>query len=150
MLGRRATVCRSLHFVFPYIDEVWEEFVPWVNPWDPVIRDGLPEMPWIDPGLLVSIAIGGALVALRDAYPYPTAKPPRFGDKEAAIVTRGIATALAAGVRDLQRDLASLSQVAEAGARRLEKAAKARPSKAATKTPTKAPTKPPARSTGKK
>lgn len=125
VLGRRATVCRSLHFVFPYIDEVWEEFVPWVNPWDPVIREGLPEMPWIDPGPLVSIALGGALVALREAYPWPTAKPPRFGEKEAAIVTRGIASALALGVRDLQRDLASLSQAVDAGAARIGKAAKA-------------------------
>jgi hypothetical protein len=133
VLGRRATVCRSLHFVFPYLDEVWEEFVPWVNPWDPVIRERLPELPWIDPSPLVSVALGGALVALREAYPYPTAKPPRFGEKEAAIVRRGMATALAAGVSDLQRDLASLAKVAKAGAARLEEAAQVRPARSRSK-----------------
>jgi hypothetical protein len=127
VLGRRATVCRSLHFVFPYIDEVWEEFVPWVDPWDPVTRDGLPELPWIDPSPLLSIAIGGALVALREAHPYPTAKPPRFGEKEAAIVRHGISTALAAGVGDLQRDLAVFSRAAKAGSARLTEASEVRP-----------------------
>lgn len=144
VLGRRATVCRSLHFVFPWLDEVWEELVPWVNPWDPVIRKELPELPWIDPGPLVSIALGGALVALREAYPYPTAKPPRFGDEEAEIVRRGMATALAAGVQDLQRDLASLSKVSQVGAERLAKAGRSQ-SGATASAPAKTSAKAPAR-----
>lgn len=152
VLGRRATVCRSLHFVIPYLDRVWEEFVPWVDPWGPVTRDGFPELPWLDPEPLLNVALGGALVALREAYPYPTAKPPRFGEREAAIVTRGMATALAAGIRDLQRDLGSLSRVAEAGVARVEKAARApeKRAKGAVKSPAKTPAKAPAPGARKK
>lgn len=117
VLGRRATVCRSLSLVLDVLDR-WVEFNPWVNPWDPVIELDLPVLPWFDPEPLQMIALGGAIVALRDAFPYPTEKAPAFNEKAREILRDGASFALAGALGELRKDLTKIQRLTKSGLER--------------------------------
>jgi hypothetical protein len=109
VLGRRASQCQTIEWMIPWIIKVMPEFVPWVNPWDPVIRkenDPLP-LPFLDPWPVISVALGAAIVALRQKYPYP---PEKIDDK-----MDGLAEAIAADGGKHGLSLAQQSMTAELG-----------------------------------
>ena len=75
--GRRASRCQTLEWLIDWIKVLMPEFEPWVNPWWPVGPDDLkigPVLPFIDPMPMLDTALGAALVALRQAAPYPPEK----------------------------------------------------------------------------
>jgi hypothetical protein len=92
--GRRASQCQSLQFVIDWLKVLKPELVPWINPWDPVIqleKTSIPTLPLVDPWPLVHVALGAAIVSLRQAMPYPPEKITPEHDKlaETAIIKGG-------------------------------------------------------------
>jgi hypothetical protein len=85
VLGRRTSVCTTLDLLIDLF-LVWEEFIPWVDPWGPVIDLPTPVVPWFDPEPVMAVALGGAIVALRDTFPYPTNRASDLNDKAREIL----------------------------------------------------------------
>jgi len=114
VLGRRTTVCRTLHLMLDILDR-WVEFNWWVNPWDPVTRVEVPVIPWFDPEPLALIALGGAVVALRDAFPYPTDQAPELTGKARSIVRAGADYALSQALSTLMQDVERIQGLSRSG-----------------------------------
>jgi len=100
VLGRSAGRCQSLKFV---LDLVWEELlplIPEIDPWLPDPRDPDPPFPpFVDPSPLLDMAVGGALLALREAFPTPS--PSARDDVEERgdeILRKGAATGVRMGL----------------------------------------------------
>jgi hypothetical protein len=114
VLGRRTTVCRTVHLMLDLLDR-WVEYNWWVNPWDPVIRVEVPVIPWFNPEPLALIALGGAVVALRDAFPYPTDQAPELSDKAWSIVRAGADYALSQALSTMMQDVERIQGLARSG-----------------------------------
>lgn len=76
VLGRRNSVCQTLQWTLEWIRDFRLAEAPWIDPWDPAAR--LPDdakedlmLPLFDPQPLFDAALGGALVAMRQALPEP-------------------------------------------------------------------------------
>lgn len=81
VLGKSAGQCQSLSFVVDWINLVFKEVVPWIDPWLPKPEPKIevePDLPELDPTPLVNIAFGTAIIALRQEFPYP---PEKLDDK---------------------------------------------------------------------
>jgi hypothetical protein len=89
VLGRRVSVCSTLIFIRPFIERVWPEILPWLDPWQPQpdLQKELPPIPLFDPAHLINIALGGAIVAIRQAIPYP---PEKFSEEHEKIAADAI------------------------------------------------------------
>ena len=86
VFGRRASQCQTLEWLLDWIKDFKLIEVRWIDPWDPVTRRLLEKedegpLPVLDPMPLVDVALGAALVSMRQAFPLPPAKP---GDREDA------------------------------------------------------------------
>lgn len=114
VLGRRTTVCRTFHLMLDLLDR-WVEYNWWVNPWDPVIRAEVPVIPWFNPEPLALIALGGAVVALRDAFPYPTDQAPELSGKAWSIVRAGADYALSQALSTMMQDVERIQGLARSG-----------------------------------
>jgi hypothetical protein len=111
VLGKSATRCQSLRFV---IDLLWPEIpelIPEIDPWIPPLPEpDPPTPPWVDPTPLLSVALGGALVALREAFPYPSVDITDEVDERAdELIERGAAIALREGRRSFEETLGRFS-----------------------------------------
>ena len=92
VFGRRASQCQTLEWLIDWSRRFIE--VAWLDPWDPITRvqleKGDPPLPVVDPMPMVDVALGAALVSMRQQFPFP---PEKIGDKqdEAALkaITRG-------------------------------------------------------------
>ncbi len=109
VLGRHVGACQSIRLV---IDLVFEpalpELVPEIDPWIGGKAKIDDEIGWFDGSPLLDIALGGALVALREMLPNPDAK------SVAALEAGSIRKAMAQGGRlALARSLKSLRQTAK-------------------------------------
>lgn len=87
--GRRASQCQTLEWVFDWVRRVWPEIRFWIDPWDPLhrsgpARKGILGVPTLEVMPMVDIALGAALVSLRQALPYPPDKLTEEHDKIAA------------------------------------------------------------------
>jgi hypothetical protein len=80
VFARRASQCQTLEWVFDWAKEFIE--VVWIDPWDPVARVRLEKaeapLPTFDPMPLVDVALGAALVSMRQQFPFP---PEEISDK---------------------------------------------------------------------
>ena len=76
-------------------------------------------LPWVQESHLVDLALGGALVALREQYPYPNEKGQEFDERAAATVRRGMAAALDRGLGELRGELQAWEKLVTAGRERL-------------------------------
>ena len=75
--GQRASQCQSLEWALGLADLVMPELRRWIDPWDPITVADAKEavqLPLVDPMPLLDTALGAALVALRQAAPYPPEK----------------------------------------------------------------------------
>lgn len=113
VLGRRASQCQTLEWMFPWIFKLMPEFVPWVNPWDPIIQkenDPRP-LPFLDPWPIISVAIGAAIVTLRQKFPYPPEKIDSRMDQEAEkIILDGAKHGLALAMHSMTAELRGFAQ----------------------------------------
>ena len=95
VFGRRASQCQTLEWVFDWIKTVWPEMRPWIDPWDPLAGrppKGVQGVPTLEVMPLLDVALGAALVALRQALPYPPDKLTEQHDKLAAeAIAKGLA-----------------------------------------------------------
>lgn len=72
--GRRAGQCQTLEWVIDWIRDLDLIEVAWIDPWDPVVRERLEEeaqLPVLDPMPVVDAALGAALIAMRQQFPFP-------------------------------------------------------------------------------
>lgn len=107
VLGRQASACQTLHWVIDQVVQLEPRLRPWLDPWGPLAgKVENPPIPWLDLEPLADIAVGGALVALRGAFPYPDEGADfDFGDKARDVVTKGAAEALRRGFEQFRADL---------------------------------------------
>jgi hypothetical protein len=81
VFGRRASQCQTLEWLIDFSRRFIE--VAWLDPWDPITRlqleKGDPPLPAVDPMPMVDVALGAALVALRQQFPFP---PDKIGPKQ--------------------------------------------------------------------
>ena len=110
--GRRASQCQTLEWVFDWVKTVWPEIRPWIDPWDPLHRRGpAPEgplgVPTLDVLPMVDVALGAALVSLRQALPYP---PDKLTDEHDKIAANAIAKGLEFGTKAALAEHAAVSR----------------------------------------
>jgi hypothetical protein len=75
VLGRKASPCQTVEWVLDWLKLVWAEVIIDIDPWLPLPpRPPRPPLPWFDLQPFVDVALGGALVAVRQAMPYPALK----------------------------------------------------------------------------
>jgi hypothetical protein len=71
VFARRASQCQTTEWLINWGREFIE--VAWVDPWDPVTRlrleKGDPPLPTFDPMPVLDVALGAALVSMRQAFP---------------------------------------------------------------------------------
>ena len=86
VFGRRAGQCQTLQWLIDWMRDYIE--VVWLDPWDPITRMQLekadPPLPVVDPMPVVDVALGAALVAMRQQFDGPPAKISARHDAAAA------------------------------------------------------------------
>lgn len=119
VLGRRASQCQTLVWTLDWLKGVWPEIAVLVDPWAPwPPRAPRPPLPWYDLQPWIDVALGGALVAVRQALPYP---PPsttaRDFDESARVAMAGARRALGVALREAAGEQRELAALLEQGAR---------------------------------
>jgi hypothetical protein len=77
--GKRASQCQTLQWIIDWAAH-WKLIdVRWIDPWDPFTierfeKHGDGPLPTIDPMPLVDVALGAALVSMRQAFPFAPEK----------------------------------------------------------------------------
>lgn len=105
VFGRRASQCQTLQWLIDWIKDLKLIEVVWIDPWDPVTRinpeklDDAP-LPVIDPMPLIDVALGAALVALRQHFPIP---PEKIGDSENKAVLKVLKESASYGFKLAQK-----------------------------------------------
>lgn len=97
VFARRAGQCQTLEWLVdwlrPYIEVVW------LDPWDPVARFQLEKadapLPAVDPMPMVDVALGAALVSMRQQFPFA---PEKIGDKHDQTALKAIAKGARYGI----------------------------------------------------
>ena len=117
VLGKHASQCQSrrlaLDLLWPHLDE---RLIRRIDPWPPWPDDGpVPDpIPWTNLDPLLDLALGGALIALREEFPEPD---PEIREKaEEAfddVVERGVEQAVEMGVRTVEQSVEQLSSLRE-------------------------------------
>lgn len=98
VFARRASQCQSLEWLIDWSRRFIE--VAWLDPWDPITRvrleKGDPPLPVMDLMPVVDIALGAALVAMRQQFPFP---PDKISDKDDAAALKAIDQGAQFGLR---------------------------------------------------
>ena len=137
VLGRYAGQCQSMRLIIDsIIAPVFPRLIPEIDPWisEPVRKpEDVDQISWFDGSALLDIALGGALVAMREQMPEPDAK--YTPDMESEAVEK---IAIDGGRFGFEQAVKLAQQALKSGASQLDlKTAKRRPS-----TKQKAPPKP--------
>ncbi|MFO1089506.1 MAG: hypothetical protein U1E46_07970 [Hyphomicrobiales bacterium] len=76
VLGRYVGACQTMKLILDLVMErALPDIIPHIDPWGPVEqRTELGELEWFDGNALLDVALGGALVALREVLPHPDPK----------------------------------------------------------------------------
>lgn len=121
-IGRFAGQCQTLHWSLDILKDVlskkfYERVFPVPIPELPDRFPG-PPLPWLREDILVELALGGAVMALRDAYPdINEVDPERAAENAPALVRRGATLALRSArdsVTESHRDLQELESALDA------------------------------------
>jgi hypothetical protein len=122
VLGRLAGACQSLHWVLPWFEEIYIELIPEIDPWLPWEPERLrdePRLPFVDLQPLLDITVGSALVALRQAYPYPPADRRQLDELSVEVAFKGATAGLRRGLEQLASDLRTAAELVQTGRRRV-------------------------------
>lgn len=114
VFGRRAGQCQTLQWLIDWIRRYVE--VVWLDPWDPVTRvqleKGDPPLPAVDPMPMVDVALGAALVAMRQQFPFAPDKITERHDQAAAkAIAKGAQYGIELGAKLTLEQCQSFSQV---------------------------------------
>ena len=97
VFARRAGQCQTLEWLINWLRPFIE--VVWLDPWDPITRVQLekaePPLPAVDPMPMVDIALGSALVSMRQQFPLP---PDKVGDQHDKVALKAIANGARYGI----------------------------------------------------
>lgn len=98
VFGRRASQCQTLEWLIDWSRRFIE--VAWLDPWDPITRvqleKGDPPLPAVDPMPMVDVALGAALVSMRQQFPFP---PEKIGEKQDEAALKAITKGAEYGMR---------------------------------------------------
>jgi hypothetical protein len=99
--GRRASQCQTIEWLIDWIKDIKLIEVAWIDPWDPVTRFRLQEeddapLPFLDPMPLVDVALGAALVSMRQNFPSPPEKP---SDRQDAAAMKAVQRGASYGIK---------------------------------------------------
>ena len=86
VLGRFASQCQTVEWIIGWLKDLWPEVVLWIDPWDPITRgpkQKSPPLPVYDPQPIIDAALGGAIVAMRQAFPFAPEKMDEDFDRKA-------------------------------------------------------------------
>ncbi|CUS39347.1 hypothetical protein [Candidatus Nitrospira nitrificans] len=120
VIGRQAGTCQSLAWILPEIDLIWIELRPWIDPWGPLdpkrVKD--PVLPWFDLQPLLDIAVGGAVAALREAFPaVPTADA--LDGRSIEIVRKATSVTFGRALKALGNEVKSIDGLMASGRKRI-------------------------------
>jgi hypothetical protein len=119
VLGRKASPCETVEWVLDWLKLVWAEVIIDIDPWLPLPpRPPRPPLPWFDLQPFVDVALGGALVAVRQAMPYPALEIDEkdFG-KSVGIAAEGGRRALEMALKEAVADHRGLGKRLNGGVR---------------------------------
>ena len=103
VIGHRASQCQTTEWIVSWIEKLWPEVRPWIDPWGPFAKyqklEDIP-LPIVDPMPVVDIALGAAIVSLRQTFPYPAKEmDAKFDDIAIAVAEKGARLALDRAIR---------------------------------------------------
>jgi len=102
VLGKRASRCQSRQWI---LDVIWEEIpelIPEIDPWYRIREPIPPRPPFVNPEPLIDIALGGALLALREEFQLPREDVTDILEERAPdLIARGATVAIHRGVEAL-------------------------------------------------
>lgn len=104
VLGLATSRCQALELILDLLRPKIPELIPEIDPWEPPIPDPdpAPRLPWFDPTPLLNIALGGALVALREDFPFPAVEiRDEVDERGDDPIERGVTAALSEGQQSL-------------------------------------------------
>lgn len=113
VFARRASQCQSRQWLIDWLIPVMPELRPWIDPWDPAFDPvkGPRPLPMLDPMPLADVALGAALVALRQAMPYPPEKLTEEHDKLAGeVIGKAVRLGLKSALADYQTQTKTLAK----------------------------------------
>ena len=108
--------CQTTEWFLDWTKIVWAEIPPLINPWGPLIpeQEGEVGLPVFDVTPLIDVALGGALVAMRQAFPYPPGEmSEEFDQRAKRAAIEGAQNALTRGIRNAQAQLSDFSRLLE-------------------------------------
>jgi hypothetical protein len=113
VLGRAASRCQALQILLDLVRPTFPELIPEIDPWRPPPPEpGPPLPPFTDPTPLLDIALGGALLALREEFPLPNVDIRDAVDERGdAAIERGVTTGVELGRQSMRADLDRLAGV---------------------------------------
>ncbi len=122
VVGQAFGACQTVHWLIDWLAPYYPEILPWIDPWRPWPRKTPEPMPpWFDIQPLIDIALGSALVSLRQAVPYP---PDKFSKKVnteiAEAIGRGTVDGLSRGLKRFAGDTRALGRLIGMGSRGLD------------------------------
>jgi hypothetical protein len=98
VFGRRASQCQTIEWLIDWSRRFIE--VAWLDPWDPITRvqleKGDPPLPAVDPMPMVDVALGAALVSMRQQFPFA---PEKIGDKQDEAALKALTKGFEHGMR---------------------------------------------------
>ena len=113
VFARRASQCQSRQWLIDWLIPVMPELRPWIDPWDPAFDPvkAPRTLPMLDPMPLADVALGAALVALRQAMPYPPEKLTEEHDKLAGeVIGKAVRLGLKSALADYQTQTKTLAK----------------------------------------
>ncbi|MEU1955645.1 hypothetical protein [Nocardia rhamnosiphila] len=113
VLGRKASPCQTVEFLLDWLKLVWVEVIDDIDPWASFSSEQTrAPLPWYDLQPLIDTAIGGALVAVRQAMPYPSGEASENQLKGSVdIAVQGGRRALAIALREAIEDHRALGDL---------------------------------------
>lgn len=117
VLGRAASRCQSLQIMLDLVRPEIPRLIPEIDPWAPrPAGPTTPFPPFTNPGPLLDIALGGALLALREEFPLPSIEVRGAVDERGdAAIERGAAAGVRLGVRSFREGLGNITSVVDGG-----------------------------------
>jgi hypothetical protein len=112
-LGRQAGQCQTLGLVIDLVlARALPDLIPDIDPWHPH-RPEFRESVWFDDTPLMDIALGGALVALRQTLDVPTEESAREVDVDALleVIAEGATQALRIAARSIEDDINDVNEL---------------------------------------
>ena len=107
VLGQSAGRCLSLQLLLDLVRTQTPALIPQIDPWLPDLQDPeAPVPPFVDPSPLLDMALGGALLALREEFPMPSVDVREAVDKRGdELLEKGAAVALRMGLESFGNTL---------------------------------------------